>query len=341
MFKLPGTLRRLLRRTVLFFISGILCFTAFAPLPRTAPTVRNADTGAYFLPDYGKPLVAAHRAGKGLAPENTLMAVESCVTSETPPDIIETDLQCTSDGELVLFHDLYLDEKSNAVELFGHKNVTVFSKTYEELRGLNMGETFVVNGKTPYAGLRGDDIPENLRMVKIEDVLDYVEGEAGGQFRYIIEIKYPFPWAPKMVDKLYNVLSSRGMTDRVIVGSYWQDVANYIDAHYAGKLMRSASPQEIIDFYGCYKLGIDLSGEEIPFMALQMPYYWKDGRLLLANFGQTGFIDFAHQYGISVQYFTISRTEDAQDLCRGGADVLMTNHPERTIETIKNTEVFE
>ncbi len=341
MFTRAGTLRRLLRRAVFFVFAAVLCFTAFAPLPRTEPAVRNADTGAYFLPDYGKTLVAAHRTGKGLAPENTRMAVESCLASETPPDIIETDLQCTADGELVLYHSLYLDENSNAAEYFGHKNVTVFSKTYAKLRELNMGEKFVSNGKTPYAGLRGEDIPENLRIPKIEDILDLVEGTMPGKFRYIIEIKYPFPWAPKMVDKLYTILSERQLTDRVIVGSYWQGVADYIDAHYKGKLMRSSSPLEIIDFYGCYKRNEDLSGEDIPFMALQMPYYWKDDRLLLANFGQTGFIDYAHSYGISVQYFTISRTEDAQDLVRGGADVLMTNHPERTAKAIRETELFD
>lgn len=333
---------QLLQQTVFFLAAAIICFMATAPAPLTPPSVRNKDTGNYFLPDYGHTLVAAHRAGKDYAPENTLMAVESCLHSETPPDIIETDLQCTKDGELVMFHDLYLDDKTDSEELFGRKNVAVFSKTYDELRQLNMGETFEYDGGFPYAGLRGDDIPDDLRMTKIEDVLDMVEQEAPGRYRYIMEIKYPFPWAPKMVDKLYAILSARDMTDRVIVASYWPDVGHYIDLHYKGQLLRSANPFEIVDFYGCFLRNADLSDEEIPFMALQMPYYWRHGKtLLLASLGQSGFMDYAHRYGVSAQYYTVSRYEDMQMLCAEGADVLMTNNPERAFNAIADTKLFD
>ena len=80
MFLTKGTLRRFFRRLFFFVISAAMCFTAFAPLPRTAPAVRNRDTGDFFLPDYGSPLVAAHRMGKSNAPENTLMAVKNSIS---------------------------------------------------------------------------------------------------------------------------------------------------------------------------------------------------------------------------------------------------------------------
>ena len=318
MIALFSMLRRFLRR---IFLPGILIFLfamAFSPLPRTAPTIRNHDTGQSFLPDYGHPLVAAHRIGKGDAPENTLMAVRTCLESENSPDIIETDLQCTKDGELVLFHDLYLDEKTDSVEVFGKENVPVFSKTYDELHELNMGESFEVSAGSdvettyPYAGLRGDDIPDDLRIVKIEDVFDYVQAQSPDRFFFTVEIKYPFPWAPKMIDKLYTILHERSLEDRVIVASYWPDVSAYIDLRYSGKLMRSANPLEIVDLYACFERGTDLSGEKIPFMALQMPYY-----------------------------YTVNRADDMQDLIRGGADVLMTDHPDRAQNAIRNTELFE
>ena len=341
MFTRFSTLRKWLRRTFLLLSSAILCLSTFAPPPRMAPAVRNRNTGESFLPDYGHTLVAAHRTGKSIAPENTLRAVKGCLASESPPDILETDLQITKDGEIVLFHDLYLDEKTDSIDVFGQKRVAVFSKTYAELRRLNMGEGYEKNGSRPYAGLRGDDVPDDLRILRLADMLDYISAHSDHPFLYIIEIKYPFPWAKNILRKLYAILSERQLTDRAIVASYWLDVSGYIDQLYAGKLMRSADPVEIVDFYGCFKRGEDLSGEEIPFMALQLPYYWKNDRLLLANLGQTEFIDYAHRYGISVQYFTVSKTEDTQDLVRGGADVLMTNHPERTAIEIRETELFD
>ena len=346
MFTIASVLRRLFHR---FFLPGVLIFAftmTFAPLPRTAPAIRNRDTGQPFLPDYGKTLVAAHRIGKGEAPENTMMAVQSCVEGKQSPDIIETDLQCTRDGELVLFHDLYLDEKTNAVEAFGRKNVTVFSRTYDELYQLNMGETFAVKSggeeTYPYAGLRGDAIPDNLHIVKIADMFDYVESQAPGRFRYTVEIKYPLPWAAIMLDRLYKILHERQLENRVIVASYWPDVAVQLDVFYAGKMLRSANPMEIIELYGCFKRGADLSREKLPYMALQMPYYWWHGeRLLFGNFGDTAFIDYCHKYGLSVQFFTVNNRDDMQDLVRGGADVLMTDHPDRAFDAIPKTELFE
>ena len=160
-----------------------------------------------------------------------------------------------------------------------------------------------------------------------------------GQFRYILEIKFPFPWAPKMIDKLYQILDERHMTDRVIVASFWPDVSHYIDLRYGGKMLRSANPLEVLDFYGCFKRGVDLSNEKFPFMALQMPYYRKNDRLLLANLGQTEFIDYAHQYGISVQYYTLSERDDIRDLYIGGADVLMTNNPGKVYSVFRDTNI--
>lgn len=323
-----------LRKVAYFIIAGLMCLSSFTAVDKAEPTIKNKNTGDYFLPDYGETLVAAHRSGKGNAPENTLAAVKNCLQSDERPDIFEMDIQLTKDDELVLYHSLWVDEKSDAAEHFGHKNIPVFSKTYAELRELNFAETFKKDGVYPYAGLRGDDIPDDVKIVKVADVFDTIEAAAPGQFRYIVEIKYPFPWAPKMVDKLYDILSERNMTDRVIVGSFWNDVGHYIDNHYAGKLMRSANPFEIVDFYGCAMRNEELNKEDIKFMSLQMPYYWDDGLLLVSNLGKTKLIDYAHKYDISVQYWTVDKPEDAETLIYNGADVLMSDHPERIYDIL-------
>ena len=338
MFMQFHPLRKLLRNAVFFLLSAILCFSTFAPLPRTEPTVKNKDTGDFFLPDYGKTHVAAHRMGKSLGPDNTMLALKKNLESKTPPDIIESDVQITADGELVLYHDLYLEKRTDSEKVFGRKHVTVFSKTYDQLRELNMGEKYESGGAYPYAGLHGDDLPDDLRIPKLADMIDYAESTAPGQFRYILEIKYPFPWAAKIIDKLYAILDERDMTDRVIAASFWPDVSHYIDLRYSGKLMRSANPLEVLDFFGCFKRGTDLSDEAFPFMALQMPYYWENDKLMLATLGQTAFIDYAHQYGISVQYYTLSDTNDIRDLYLGGADVLMTNNPGKVYSVFREEQ---
>ncbi len=328
--KISSFIVRFVYKAVLFIISGLMCVIPMEKSVMTEPTLKNADTGNYFLPDYGDTLIAAHRLGKGNAPENTLMAIEKCMDSQKyRADIFEMDIEMTSDGQLVLYHSLYLDEHSNAAEYFNEENVTVFSKTYDELKGLNMGEKYEKNDKYPYAGLRGDDIPDNLRIISLEEAIDYIEQSSNGEYRYVIEIKYPTPWAPSMVDKLYNILEERGMTDRVIVASFWRDVVNYIDNNYSGKLMRSAEPFEIVSFYGSFLAGEELERDDIKFMALQLPYYSDDGKFRGANFGNSEFIEYAHKLGISVQFWTVNDKEDMLALQLGGADVIMTNYVER------------
>ena len=322
---------RILRKTVFFLMAGIMCLSSFAPPADEPPQYFNKHTGNFFLPDYGNTIVSSHRSGKGAAPENTLMAIKSNLKfSEEDSAIIEMDVQLTKDGEIVLYHNLFLDELSDSAEYFGRKNTTVFSKTYDELRNLNMGENFKSGESYPYRGLRGENIPDDIRITALKDVFSCIESEAPNKYRYIIELKYPFPWAPKIVDGIYDLMNQyEGLSERVIVASFWPDVATYIDMKYSGKINRAANPFEIVDMYGCYIRNDDLSREKFRYVALQMPYYWDDGMLLVANLGRTGFIDYAHKYGISVQYWTVNNVDDAKKLAAAGADVLMTDYPDR------------
>lgn len=328
-----------LKKFLFFFVAGVMTISSFSPPARVMPESFNKNTGEYFLPDYGNTLIAAHRLGKGNAPENTLRAIKACINSKTRIDTLEMDLQLTKDGKLVLFHDLYLDDLSDSQEVFGKKNVTVFSKNYDDLRKLNMGAKYKKDGKYPYADLHGDKVPDDLKIVTAEEVFNYVEKHAPGRFSYVVEIKYPHPWMPQMIKELYRILSEKNLCDRVIVGSFWNDTSHYIDNHYAGKLQRSANPFEIVDFYGSFTRNEKLRPESIKFMALQMPYYWEKGKLLfLGNLGRTEFIEYAHRYGISVQYWTVDREDDARELYIGGADMLMTDHPERIEKVLKENK---
>lgn len=325
----------ILRKVILFVIAGFMCLGTLSPTEYEEPRNPNFDTGEYFLPDYGSPLISSHRSGKGAAPENTLMAIRSNLEyAEGDSAIMEMDVQITKDNQIVLYHSLYLDEMSNSAEYFGHKNTPVFAKTYDELRNLNMGEFFKIEDAYPYQGLRGEDIPDDIRITLLSDVFALIEGESDGQFRYIIEVKYPLHWARRMVDGIYDMITEYDMADRVIVASFWPDVTAYIDSHYEGKINRSANPFEIVDFYGCYTRNEELDPDDIKFMCLQMPYYWDDGKLLVGNLGKASFIDYIHKYGLSAQYWTINRPDDAEFLAKAGADLLMTDHPERIREAL-------
>lgn len=55
---------------------------------------------------------------------------------------------------------------------------------------LNMGAKFEnENGEMPYADLSGEEVPNDLKIVRVEEVLDYLEDVGSGTYNYIIEIK--------------------------------------------------------------------------------------------------------------------------------------------------------
>ncbi len=59
----------------------------------------------------GAPLVIAHRGASSLAPENTMAAVYAAL--DLGVDMIEVDVHRTSDGELVVIHDVAVDRTTD------------------------------------------------------------------------------------------------------------------------------------------------------------------------------------------------------------------------------------
>ena len=73
-----------------------------------------------------------------------------------------------------------------------------------------MAAQFVTDaGEAPYAGLHGEAVPDELRILSLDEVLDYLT--AAGEFRYIIEIKDGGETGLAAADQLYATLQERGI----------------------------------------------------------------------------------------------------------------------------------
>ena len=289
-----------------------------------------------YITEYLDPDISAHRSGAGLAPQNTLMAFENIVEQEDviSVDTLEFDVQITADGELILLHDLTFDGTSNAEEVFGRKNVFASSVTLEEAQTLNMGENFKYNGEYPYRGLRGEDIPYNLRVVTCDDVIDYVEAESGKDYRYVIEIKSIGISGYKAVDRLYSVITERGLQDRVIWSTFAPDVSSYMKMKYP-EISRTADAIEAIQFYFYYRMGWNLQDVSPSYVALQIPF----GESAVNNIiylGSTEMLNYAHSNNIAVQYWTINSEEDVMTLAKNGADCIMTDYPQMAYDAVQS-----
>ena len=285
-------------------------------------TYETYNTTNSNITEYGTTLVSAHRSGAGIFPENTMMAFEGCINSDTfKTDIFEFDLHITGDNELIILHDSTLDRTTDAVEYFGQENIRPENYTYEELRGLNLGENFKTDdGEKPYAGLRGDDVPDSLRVAKLSDVLDYLQ--SNGNFGYIIEIKNGGELGEKAADILYNTLKEKGLLDQTVVGTFNQNVTTYLDEKYPD-MPRSASIIEVVKVYFNSLLGLDKKEGVYKFSALQIP-----AGLSILDLATARLVNYAHRHNIAVQYWTINDTDTMSLLKEIGADCIMSDIPD-------------
>lgn len=302
--------------------------------PNTPIETYPESTNPY-ITEHKNPDIAAHRSGAGLAPQNTLMAFENIIEQNDTlgVDTLEFDVQITKDGELVLLHNLTYDDTSNAVEAFGKKNVYVSSVTLEEAQVLNLGENFEINGEYPYRGLRGDDIPYNLKVVTCDEIIDYIEANSNGEYKYCIEIKSIGGNGRRAVDRLYSIITERNLQNRAIWSTFAPDVSAYMKSEYP-EISRTADAIEAIQFYFYFRMNWNLQDVSPSYVALQIPY-GSSALDNIINLGTREMLNYAHKNNIAVQYWTINSVDEIRLLAENGADCIMTDYPQTAYETVK------
>ena len=315
---------------VLLCIAAVLAIAGAAQFyHRSDPKNRKRyETSNPFIT--GETAISAHRSGAGRYPEETLAAFRGCVEDpEFRVDYFEFDLHMTADNILVLSHDSTLDRVSDAAAVFGAEGVLVRDKTLAELKELNMAAQFINDaGETPYADLHGGAVPDELRILSLDEVLDYLT--SAGDYRYIIEIKDGGDVGLAAADRLYAALKARGLLDRVIIGSFRDEVADYITANYPDT-HRSASPEEVVQFYFAALMG--KKDFTCSYDVLQLPFGDAESSYGI-NLGTTTVINFAHAHDLAIQYWTVNAEKDMAYLASVGADALITDYPDRAAKVL-------
>ena len=272
----------------------------------------------------GKSQIGAHRAGAGIAPENTPLAFDICLNAENfEVQELEFDLHMTKDDKLIILHDPTLDRTTDAREKYGRDNILPSDLTYAELKALNPGESFVTDsGETPYKGLRGDEIPEGLRIPLLDEIIDKIE--AHGEYLYSIDIKDSGERGRKAADALIKLTREKGVSDRVIIATFNNDITKYLTEQYPD-VQRSIGVFEGMLFYFACAFNIKLNKDKLPFKAVQIPA----NQYKVVRLGTERFVRYCHDLGIAVQYWTIDDPAEIKRLSDIGADCIITNVPDK------------
>lgn len=144
-------------------------------------------------------LVAAHRGASGEAPENTLSSFKLAINEGT--DMIETDIQISSDEEFIVYHNSNLYDEENIT-----KKISALS--LEELKRIDIGSKFSPN-------FAGEQIPT------LGEVLDLIKHRV-----YIsIEIKnFSENSNQRLLEKLIDLIYAKDMNNFTILSSFHYNV---------------------------------------------------------------------------------------------------------------------
>jgi glycerophosphoryl diester phosphodiesterase len=270
------------------------------------------------------PLIMAHRGDSANVPENTFLAFQDAY--DLGVDCIETDVHMTKDGEFVFFHDATLNRTTN-----GKGKIADF--TLEQLKRLDAGFKFQENPAIdthakeiyPYRG-------KGLKILSLDEVLPRFP-----KVRFNMDIKSRHPDAPRLLAEKLDKLQ---VTNRVIVGSFWQ---KQIEAfRHRSSVITSAGPKGVWKFWRKASKWLknhnnevpdelnqlEIFGTKLPFYVLQIPENVSFLRIITPEF-----IRFAHAVGIAVQVWTINTRQDMNRLLDWGVDGIFTDHP-RLLKTI-------
>ena len=273
-----------------------------------AVTARPAPTHPYFAAARPGIQVIAHRGGAGLRPENTLAAFAHAVAIGA--DVLDMDVQATSDGAIVGIHDATVDRTTD-----GRGRVDSF--TLDALRKLDAGHSWSGDGGRSFP-FRG----KGIRIPTLEEVFSRLP-----ETRMIIEMKHG---GAAHARPLCDMIRRSGMSAKALVASMNADALAAFRAD-CPEVLTAMSANEARVFHGAYLVGLE-SAYSPPVPALLIPDRLRDRTLPTA-----ALIDAAHRRNVRVHVWTINDEERMRQLAQIGVDGIITDRPDRLLTLLRHS----
>ncbi len=326
--------RKWLRVLTIIILSFVVVITILQLIPPSKdvvdnPFIKKEDQGV---------LIAAHRGGKNLNPENTFKAFDYSINNYHI-DILELDLVMTKDKQLVSIHNSTINATSDVVEVNGEDRPYYVNEfTLEELLEYNFGYKFKdTNGNFPYRDLVELDDPNRKQIIKDNDLNIVTIDEIFFKYKdsdlmYIVEIKDSGELGLLAADHLNDLLETYSLFRRVTIGTFHDDIATYLRETYPN-ILKGGSVGDVMGFVITQMFGVNLFYPN-RFANLQIPVAYKLGPINV-RLAKSTYVNRAHRRGISVQFWTINKKEDMRKLIDLGADVIMTDSPDILYELLQ------
>ncbi len=283
----------------------------------------------------------AHRGGRGLMPENTLVAFDNAIHFGVTT--LELDTAITKDGVVVITHDPELNPdivRGPDGKWLEKKGPAINSLTFAELSRYDIGRLKLgTNYAKRYIEQRQVD---GLRYPKLVDLFAMVRTLKNDKVRFNIETKIsPFereltPSPEVFVDSLLKVIEENGMQSRVTLQSFdWRTLKiaqqkapriptvylsaqqKFLDNINAGSREGSAwtAGLNAQDFGGSVARMVKAAGGTI-----WSPYF---GDIDAAK------VKDAQALGLKVVVWTVNELQDIEQMLDWKVDGIITDYPDR------------
>lgn len=229
----------------------------------------------------------AHRGASGYFPENTMLSFEKAI--ELGCNGIETDVQLTKDGEMVLIHDEKLDRTTNGIGF-------VKGYTLKELKTLDAGSF----------------VSERFCTAEIPTAEELIELAKAKNIVVNFELKTGQIWYEDIEEKLINLICKHNFKEKAIISSF-----NHYSIQKCREIDKSISTG-LLYSDGLYEpqLYAKIVGAE----AIHPYFPTVDNKSL---------IDRIKAEGIRINCYTINAVEDMKRFLGYDVDGIITNYPDK------------
>ncbi len=241
----------------------------------------------------------AHRGGTNLAPENTRAAFRNALT--LPVDAVELDVQMSSDGKLIVFHD-------NTVERLTEGTGNILDLNFAMLRSLDAAAHFPGGWK------------EREQIPTLREVLTLLKG----RLFVCIEIKASkregiYDRYPHIVEYVIDDVQTMGMIDEVLLISFdWQALAEV-------KKLQPALPTGAIVSHTWWHAQAERPVERLCNQVADLGCEWisMDYRLVSPDVVTT-----IHERGFKLGVWTVNTLDGIRQMISFGVDSVTSDQPD-------------
>ncbi len=253
-----------------------------------------------------KLVVYAHRGVSGYEIENTIPSFELAVKMKA--DAVEFDVQLTSDGGVVVFHDFTLGRLFNV------------DRGVSELK---TDEIKKYNFKNPVDG-------KPVSIPLLEEVLASISHKISMNIELKNDDNKPQRIA-ELCSKVYGCIKEYNLIKEVIVSSFnieairqMRKLSNDVRLAVLVDQLSPESRSDVSDGMNTLSFYIGIS-KELGAEAINMSYTAIDSKIVRA----------IHDSGFKVNVYTVNNEELVRMLVKEGVDGFFTNYPDKAIKVIE------